>query len=178
MIKLNGKRIILRWAENKDVKDLCENAHDNEIAKNTRVPYPYQEKHAKDFIKKSKQFESKKENLLLVIELKQEKKVIGTVSLMRINWKHNNSELGYWLGKNYRGQKLMNEVIPLILEYGFKKLKLERIFAQTFDFNEASQKLLEKHKFKYEGTLRNAEKKKNKYLDLKMYSLLKKEFKK
>ncbi len=46
--------------------------------------------------------------------------------------------------------------LNLLTEYAFTKLDLERIFTGVFDYNLASQKVLEKCGYKKEGVFKNA----------------------
>ena len=52
-----------------------------------------------------------------------------------------------------------------MLDYGFRQLKLRRIYAGVFDSNIASAKVLEKCGFKKEGTLCKAIQKDGKIFD-------------
>lgn len=49
------------------------------------------------------------------------------------------------------------------------------IYAEPFEYNAASCRVLEKAGFQYEGTLRNNAVKNGEVIDMKMYSLLKPE---
>lgn len=64
-----------------------------------------------------------------------------------------NLELGYWLGKPYRGQGIMTEAIRQMVRLGFSTFPdIKRIYASTFVANVASQRVLEKA-----GLVREAE---------------------
>lgn len=71
----------------------------------------------------------------------------------------------------------MKEAIRLILRFGFKKLKLNRIYAKTISQNIASWKLLESCGLVREGTLRKSLFERGRWNDLLMYSILKEEYK-
>jgi len=96
---------------------------------------------------------------------------------MNIDYKNMNAEIGYWLGKEYWGKKIMKEAVFLILGFGFEQLKLVRIYARVMHPNIASAKLLEKQGFKYEGRLRKATLREDKWMDELRYSILRNEFK-
>ena len=96
-IKLDGKRIVLRKLKISDANSIYENARDFEIAKYTTLPYPYNLKHAKDYIKINHRKFRKKESYELGVELKETKKIIGMMSLMNIDYGNKNAEIGYWL---------------------------------------------------------------------------------
>ena len=69
----------------------------------------------------------------------------------------------------------MTEAVRQICEYVFDKSDIIRIYAEPFEYNIASCRVLEKVGFLYEGTLRNNAVKNGKIIDMKMYSLLKTE---
>lgn len=104
--------------------------------------------------------------------------IIGMISLMNVSEKNRNAEIGYWLGKKYWGKGYATEAVSLILRYGFKELKLFRIWARVFHPNLTSIRLLEKVGFTLEGRLRNNIKKSGRWLDELCYGILKTEYKK
>ncbi len=177
-MKLTGKRIILRPLRKSDAQDLQKNANRKEVTRYTQVPYPYRLKDARDFIKKCGQNLRKKSDYEFGIELKKTGKIIGMTSLMKIDKQSKNAELGYWLGKKYWKQGIATEAVGLILKFGFKKLKLERIYARVFHPNRISQTFLRKNRFKYEGRLRKHIKNKGKWFDALYFGLLKNDYKK
>ena len=83
------------------------------------------------------------------------------------------AEIGFWLLPEFWSKGYMQEGMPLICEYGFKELGLERIegFVESDNFN--CKKALEKLNFKFEGTNRDCEVKKGKLISVDTYSILK-----
>ncbi len=177
-LRLESKRIILRELKKSDAVSIHQNARDKKISKYTTLPYPYKLKDAEDFIKKTCQSIKRKNAYEMGIEFKEEKQIIGMMGLMNINYKNKNAEIGYWLGKKYWRKGLTKEASNLIIDFGFKELRLERIYAKVMHPNIASQKLLEKIGFKLEGRLRRDEFKNNKWYDDFIYAILKEEYKK
>jgi RimJ/RimL family protein N-acetyltransferase len=175
---LKSKNINLRKLKKTDAKFIFKYAKDPAIARFTNVPHPYTKKMSEDFVKMTHSNIKKKEAFAFGIELKETKEIIGMISLINLNLENKNAEIGYWLGKKHWGKKTMKEAIPLILNFGFKKLKLVRIQGIVLHPNIASAKLLEKSGFKYEGTKRKASFRKKKWYDEKIYSILKSEYKK
>jgi len=175
--KIEGKQINLRKLKKSDASSIYQNAKDFEIARYTTLPYPYRLKNAEDFIKMTHQKMRKKKSFELGIEFKENKEIIGMIGLMNIDYDNKNAEIGYWLGKKYWGRGIMKKAIKLILNFGFKKLKLVRIYAKVMHPNIASAKLIEKSGFKYEGRMRKAILKRGKWMDYLIYSILSSEFK-
>ena len=92
----------------------------------------------------------------MAVILKENHKLIGTISLYRNNIrpKINCRELGFCLNKTYRNLGYMTEAVEAVLEYGFNKLKLDLIMVCHHEKNYASKAVINKFPFKYEGTLR------------------------
>lgn len=70
----------------------------------------------------------------------------------------------------------MKEAIRLILNFGFKRLRLMRIHAKVMHPNIRSAKLLEKCGFHFEGRLRKAKLVRRHWIDDLIYSMLRSEF--
>ncbi len=164
-------RFVLRNFRRGDEASLQKNVNNKEIAANTAlIPYPYTMRHANQWIKHNLKEQRKKKRTTanFVIDLKGE--VIGNIGLSNIDRKNNNAELGYWLGKNYWGKGIMTRAVKQVVNHGFKRLKLKRIYAKVYSHNKGSKRVLEKAGFKHEGILRKAAKKHGKYLDCHLYA--------
>ena len=163
-------RVILRKLKLSDSKDIYENINDPEVSRWTAaIPYPYPKTLAEKFIRKSWHREN---GVVFGIELLENKKIIGVISLTKIRKEHKRAEIGYWLGQKYWGARLMQEAIKEIVDFGFKKLKLHRIYAKVYKENIASQKTLEKYGFKMEGVHKDSCFKQGKYRDILTYAIL------
>jgi len=64
-----------------------------------------------------------------------------------------NAELGYWLAEPFWNKGIISRAIPQVIEYGFRSLDIDRIFARPFGTNAASQRVLEKVGFVLEARL-------------------------
>lgn len=115
-----------------------------------------------------------KENVWGII-LKTNNKLIGSIGLIDDAKKENEYArmVGYSIGKNYWSNGYMTEAVKSVVDFGFKKLNLRLISAYCYPFNQRSKRVLEKCNFKYEGTLKLAEKiYDGKILDNECYSIL------
>lgn len=81
----------------------------------------------------------------LAVILKNNKKLIGFISLNRIDDKTRN--LGYCFHTDYQGFGYATEAITLIIEYCKKELKLDKLISGTALNNIPSMKLLNHFKF-------------------------------
>ena len=70
------------------------------------------------------------------------------------------------------GKGLGTEALQLLVNYGFKKMKLHRIGAEIFEYNKISLKLFEKLNFKREALLRDGLWKDGRWWDVYTYSIL------
>ncbi len=171
---ISGDRIILRKVKDSDATAIVENVNDKEVTRYlSTVPYPYTMKDARFFIEK---LCKKKNSKHFAIELKETGKLIGVVSLSKINRKHKKAVIGYWIGKKHWNKGIGTEALNLILGFGFRKLKLNRIYGKVMVPNIASAKLLEKAGFRHEGTLRKDVFIRGKWMDYKVYGLLKEDY--
>lgn len=149
---MNIMNIRLRKLTPKDAHDIYENVNDPDVSRWTAlIPYPYPKSLATKFIRSSRYQIKNNKALIIGIESIGNKKIVGVISLTRINKTHKRAEIGYWLGKKYWGKGIMTQAVEEILHMAFKKMKLHRVYAKVFEENIASRKTLEKCGFQYEG---------------------------
>lgn len=167
-------RFTLRKFRKGDEHTLRKHIHDREIARNTLlIPYPYTSKDAEHWMRKCLAIYRKKQPLEIPFAIDIGGKVVGGIGIGPIDYRNKSAEFGYWLAKQYRNQGIMTRVIRRIVRYGFHELKLKRLYAKTFIFNRASQRVLEKAGFQLEGRLRKACRKNGKYYDSFLYAKVK-----
>ena len=134
---LYSKRLKLRTFENKDKERLILLLNDKEVSKwMDNVPFPYLEKHADWWIKTG----SKKKYQYAII-LKKTNKLIGSLKITL------NGEIGCWIGTKYWKKGFASEAIERIKQFGFKELKLEKLWAATHKDNLVPFKLMKKTGF-------------------------------
>ncbi len=182
-MKIETKRLILRPPRKSDWKDILEGARDLDVSKElSDVPHPYKKKDAEWFIDDViKKWEKKeKKNYTFFIELKSEKKVIGSTNLYSINQQDRGAKTGSWINKKYwRKGYILEAKIP-ILDFAFNKLNLIKIETEAFVKNKASNNMSKKLGFKKEGTKRKSciPKATGEILDSNIYGILKEEWEK
>ena len=158
-----------------DAADLAMAISNKKIQNNLRdgLPYPYTEQDGANFIS---DMLSVDENETFAFAITVDDKVVGSIGVFRQGNIHRlTAELGYYIAEEYWGRGIMTEAVRQICEYVFDKSDIIRIYAEPFEYNIASCRVLEKVGFQYEGTLRNNAVKNGKIIDMKMYSLLKTE---
>jgi RimJ/RimL family protein N-acetyltransferase len=171
---IKTERLVLRAYELADVAELVPLIGAREVAANlARVPYPYTEQDARNFIGSIK--ETLNEARFAIV-LGSDRRLIGGMGL-RIGSAHSRAELGYWLGIPYWGRGYATEAARAVMQYGFQTLGLHRIWGSVFQGNEGSSKVLRKLGMKYEGCLRQHVLKWERFIDLEMYGILRSEWK-
>lgn len=74
------------------------------------------------------------------------------------------------------GKGVIVEALEQVIKVGFQELNLNRIEGRCSVRNVASERVMQKLKMVYEGTLRQNVKMNNTYSDSKVYSFLKQEY--
>lgn len=122
---------------------------------------------------------NKKNNptLTWAIELKDEHKIVGSVSVEDVFLEHKLCEIGWAVNVNYWGKGIAYEASRALVDYLFLNFDFNRIQAFIWQGNEASKKLALKLGFTWEGTDRQARIKNGKVLDVWNFGLLRKEWK-
>lgn len=164
MKQLETKRLILRNWKLTDSTDLFEYAKSELVGPNAGW------KPHKDEIESKKIIEMFiKEDDVFAIELKSEKKVIGSIGVHKRTpdsalKEFNQREIGYVLNPQYWGNGFVPEAVNRVIEHCFEELDLDIIWCGHFDFNTKSKRVVEKCGFKYhlskEETLKSLDNKK------------------
>ena len=174
--ELQGRRISIRKLKLSDAGGLYAHIKDKEIARWTFViPHPYPKDGAVKFIRKQQRLWRAEKAFAFAIILNETERAIGGVDLARVDMKHKCANAGFWIGKKYWNQGLTTEAIKLLLRFGFKELRLHRIYAMAFEANVGSCRVLRKCGFKPEGVMRQALVKYNKRHNLINYGIMKSE---
>ena len=177
-IVLKTKRLTLRKPRMSDAKKILYMYQEKKLSTVTHIPYPYKLKDAVSFLKGiEKTFGKTSYNFFIVLNKTNE--IVGSLGLMNINKRDNRSEVGYIIAKKHRGNGYVTEACRALLDFGFKKLKFNRININHVKGNKASRNVIKKMGAKYEGTERKGAKTADgKYKDHLLYGILAKEWKK
>ncbi|MBE0650417.1 MAG: GNAT family N-acetyltransferase [Bacteroidales bacterium] len=169
MIKDEVRLRRLAVTDKKVIAGLCNN---KKISDNLRdsFPFPYSEKDAENFI-----YRSLSENAEDTFGITYNGELAGVIGLIRQKDVYRlSAEMGYWIGEPYWGKGVATTAVKMIVEYAFERLPLLRIYAGVFDYNKASQKVLEKAGFKLDCIMEKAIIKNDVICDEYRYSIVKK----
>jgi len=87
--------------------------------------------------------------------LKGQPNLIGTICLWNISDKGTKAEIGFELLPEFHGKGTMQEVIPIIINYGFETMGLNFIDGEVDPKNLRSIKLMEKYGFVFNMRLKD-----------------------
>jgi RimJ/RimL family protein N-acetyltransferase len=178
-MKLLTERLVLRGYTINDTKDILKIFNQKKVMKWIHgIPYPC----TLNQLKKIFNEEDEEGAHYFAIVHKEKKKIIGSIWLRHIEEDTNCkiAELGYLIDEEEWGKGYATEAICKLISWGFKNLKLNKIYAKTCSENSPSKWVLKKFKFKLEGRLRKHFNIRfvNKWCDEEIYGLLKEEWKK
>lgn len=112
------------------------------------------------------------------IALKENDRVIGTGGFNQFRRHWFSAGIGYDVATAYWNRGYMTEALRAIVCYGFENLNVNRIEALVVPGNDPSARVLEKLDFRREGLLRDYGFWKNRFWDLHLFALLKREWSK
>jgi RimJ/RimL family protein N-acetyltransferase len=177
--RLFGRNIDLRKLTLADADSITAHIGNRDIIKwLASVPYPFKKTDAVKFLRTRQGERRTRKSYTFGIALKNDTEIIGIIDLSDIDWEDKKAEIGYWIGKPFWGRGLMSEAVNMISRFGFRELKLNKIYARVFKGNLASMKILRKNNFRREGVLRNEVYKYGRWIDEYYFGLLKSEYKK
>lgn len=158
-MKIEGEKIYLRTLEASDAEQMLDLQLRNMdfFAKysSTRNEDFYTLKYQLEAINSNKVRQEKDEKYSFGIFLSSTDELIGSISLSEIlRGSLQSCFIGYTLDKPHNGKGYMTEAVRLLVDFGFKELKLHRIEAGVMPHNLGSIKVLEKAGFQKEGIAR------------------------
>lgn len=100
----------------------------------------------------------------------------GIIGLHDIDASSGTAQIGYWIAAAFEGRGLMTRAVRALLRMAFEDLGLERIEIRCAGGNLRSQAIPKRLGFTYEGTLRGAQRLGGERVDLRIYGLLREEW--
>lgn len=138
----------LRELRIKDAESIYQWMSDEEIASSLLLGrYPASIENIKAYIEKSW---TDRNNIHWAITNDSDD-YVGTVSLKNINYLDRNAEYAIAIRKEYWGQDYSKFATDKIIEYGFKKLNLYKIYLNVLSSNARANKFYEKYGFIKDG---------------------------
>jgi ribosomal-protein-alanine N-acetyltransferase len=173
--QLETERLILRKMRKDDARDLYAYASDPDVARHTLWNAHRSLLDSQRFLEAVIEQYKSKEVTNWGIEHKADRKFIGTCGFVYWNPDHRRAEIGYALSKSYWNQGIMSEAAHAVMQFGFKKMLLNRLEARCNVENIGSERVMQKIGMTYEGTIREQLLIRGKFEDVKLYSILRSE---
>jgi diamine N-acetyltransferase len=175
---LYGKRIRLRAIEKEDLPHFVVWLNDPEVRRNLQFFQPLSLAQEEEWFKGILQQPVEEQPLMIEIKIAEGWQSVGNVGLLKIRNADRAAEIGIFIGEiKFWGQGYGEEVMRLMLNYGFKELNLNRIYLRVYETNLRGIHSYEKAGFKLEGRLRQDRFMDGKYIDVLLMSVLRSEFK-
>ena len=99
-------------------------------------------------------------------------RIAGQVGFNGFDRPNSKTEIGYWLGASFQGRGIMTRACRALVDHAFRELKFNRVEIKCAVGNARSRAIPERLGFTEEGTLRQAERLHDRYVDLVVYGLL------
>ncbi len=106
-----------------------------------------------------------------------ERRLVGLIGLKDTDYLNLKTEIGYWLVESMTGKGIMTRSVKALIEFVFNSMMMNRIQIKCGVGNYKSSAIPKRLGFVFEGVERDGEKHQNRFIDLEVYSLLKKEYK-
>ena len=168
--------LVLRKIRHEDIDDMFNYASDPLVAQYTSWnPHPSLETTTKVVNRIIQSYENDAP-LTWAIECKKNNQMIGTGGFVEWDRVTRKAEFGFALSRQHWNKGFGTEILNELIKYGFKSMNLNRIQGICDSNNNGCSRVMEKSGMTFEGELRDSYIKNDQYLDVKIYSMLRKEF--
>lgn len=173
-----GKRVRLRAVERTDLPRFVQWLNDPDVIPGLLIVTPMSMAQEERWFDRMLSGPAEEAPLVIEANLENGWTPIGNLGLHRISWREREAELGIFIGeKTVWNQGLGGDALRLLLDYGFNKLNLNRIFLRVHANNPRAIRSYEKVGFIHEGRLREAHFSNGEYVDVLIMSVLRSEWK-
>lgn len=169
---LETERLVLRRTTLYDANDYFYLRSSPEAMKHICKPLQKSVEETKEMIYKINEMIAFNDGISWAVCLKNNSKMIGSVSFHRIYKDHYRAEIGYMLHPDYWRLGIISEAVDAIINYGFNTLQFHSIEAHIDPTNIGSEKLLHKFNFVKEAYFKENYFFNRKFLDTAVYCLL------
>ncbi|WP_435194402.1 GNAT family N-acetyltransferase [Natronomonas sp. EA1] len=168
-IFLEGETVELRTIEPEDAAFLQETINDPEVRRTLAANAPITGIEEENWIESLDNDEGV--HLLVCVEGEP----VGTVGIQPPSGPSRTVELGYFIASDAWGNGYATAAVRLLCRYAFRERGLHKVYADVYDLNPASARVLEKVGFVQEGVHREQGFVDGEHVDVLRYGLLKNE---
>jgi RimJ/RimL family protein N-acetyltransferase len=173
-VKIELGEYCIRSFESTDQDSLVKYANSNNISRLLRdqFPFPYTDADAKAWLNFACN-QDRETNFAIANEYE----LIGAIGInLQEDVNRFSAEIGYWIGEPFWNKGIASAALLAFSDYVFNNFNINRIFANVFEGNPASEKVLIKAGYIKEAVLRKAVFKDGNFLDQYVYGILKEDF--
>ena len=174
-IRLTDGRVLLEPYRIGDVEHLYQAARESIAELSVWMPWchaDYSIKESRAWVESQAEVWEKGTQYDFVITDAKDGSFLGGCGLNHIDYKNRIANLGYWVRTSRTKRGVASAAVRLLAQFGFGKLKLNRIEITAAVGNKASQRVAEKVGATREGILRNRIVVRERVYDVVMFSLI------
>jgi ribosomal-protein-alanine N-acetyltransferase len=171
------ERLLLRKLSPDDAREVFAYASDPEVARHTTWEAHRSVEESGEFLEKVAERYRLGSHASWGVVHEESGRLIGTCGFDS-SWApaHNRAELGYVLSREFWGRGIMPEAARAVIGFGFEQMGLNKVVARCLVENTASERVMRKLGMTFEGIQRQEVFIKGAYRDIKVYSILRSEF--
>jgi len=173
--ELETPQLRLRKLTQEDVTDIFDYGSDPAVARYLRFVEHKSLADSQEFLSILMDLCKNNTDFIWGIELKETAHLIGNCRLI-CNLTHRRGEIGYVLTQRYWGRGFAAEAVAAVVKFAFTQTDMNRIEGHCIVENTPSSRVLEKCGFQCEGILREYEFLKGRFVDVRVHSILKSEY--
>jgi len=173
---LQTERLLLRRVTEDDAQDVLAYASDPDVARHTTWEPHASPEASRAFVASLLAKYATGEVANWGVVLKAEGRLVGTCGFVYWVPRHDRAEIAYALARRLWGRGLMTEAVRRVLGFGFGAMGCNRIEARCLPDNVGSARVMEKAGMTFEGVIREQMHVKGAYRDLRLYSVLRREW--
>ena len=174
--QLETSRLLLRSFRPEDAEDVFLYAGDPEVTRFVRFATHAGVEDSRKYIETSSAQSAEHQLGPWALELKATGRVIGACGFHHISLEDQRVEIGFVVAREHWKLGYAPEAVRRLLDYVFRERRLNRVEAFCNVENAASEKVLLRCGFQYEGTVRQREFTKGVFCDLKQFGILKQDY--
>ena len=174
--QIETERCVLREIQMSDAEAVFACFNDDEVTRFYDQPTFIEVEQAEKLIMHMRQGFRDRRSIRWGIARKEDNWLMGTCGYNGWNRFAHKTGIGYELAQPYWQQGVMTEVLTAVLNFGFRRMKLNRVEALVMPGNVGSEKVLTKLGFHREGLLRQYAYFKEQFYDLQIFALLRQEW--
>jgi [ribosomal protein S5]-alanine N-acetyltransferase len=174
---LETDRLLLREIRAEDENDVHAYASDPEVVR-LSVWGPNTREATREFMARVLRAQTQwpRGDVGLAIELKSERRLIGSINLRVPDEANRTGDFGYVLNRDYWGHGYTTESARAVLNVAFNELKLHRVWATCHEQNRASYRVMEKLGMRREGLMVKSTLQRGEWRNTYLYAVLAEEW--